>query len=113
MEYGKGQEVFYTRNLSGDTSGKSNSRQIRLDHECEETLQAYCSQEGILHSEGIRRGIKKLKYDVGDLEERVSMTEVGRLILGLRSSGWQEKDINDFLLYIAKGDAQYKPVTRK
>lgn len=37
------------------------------------------------------------------------MTETSRLILGLRSAGWSEKEINDFILYIELGDEQYKP----
>ena len=37
------------------------------------------------------------------------MTEVARLLLGLRAAGWSEKEINDFLLYIESGDEQYKP----
>ena len=35
--------------------------------------------------------------------------EVTRFILGLRDAGWTEKEINDFILYIATGDDQYKP----
>ena len=34
----------------------------------------------------------------------MTMTEISRLILGLREAGWAEKKINDFLLYIAGGD---------
>lgn len=37
------------------------------------------------------------------------MTENARLILGLKSAGWTEKEINDFILYIATGEDQYKP----
>lgn len=32
-----------------------------------------------------------------------------RIILGLRSAGWTEKAINDFMLFIESGDEQYKP----
>ncbi len=39
----------------------------------------------------------------------MNMTEVARLILGLRAAGWTEKEINDFVLYIASGEEQYKP----
>ena len=39
----------------------------------------------------------------------MNMQEASRVILGLRAAGWSEKDINDFILYIATGDEQYKP----
>ena len=39
----------------------------------------------------------------------MSMQEMTRFILGLRSAGWTEEKINDFILYIASGDEQYKP----
>ena len=39
----------------------------------------------------------------------MNMQENARLILGLRASGWDEKRINDFMLYIESGDEQYKP----
>lgn len=39
----------------------------------------------------------------------MNMTEVARLLIGLRSAGWTEKEINDFLLYIETGEEQYKP----
>ena len=39
----------------------------------------------------------------------MNMAEVARLILGLRSAGWSEKQINDFLLFIESGEEQYKP----
>lgn len=41
--------------------------------------------------------------------EDMNMTEVARLLLGLRAAGWSEKDINDFVLYIESGEEQYKP----
>jgi len=37
------------------------------------------------------------------------MQETARLILGLRSAGWDEKAINDFMLFIESGEEQYKP----
>ena len=37
------------------------------------------------------------------------MTEIARLLLGLRAAGWTEKEISDFVLYIESGEAQYKP----
>lgn len=39
----------------------------------------------------------------------MTMTEVARLIEGLRSAGWDEKKINDFLLFIESGKEEYKP----
>lgn len=41
--------------------------------------------------------------------EQMNMQENARLVLGLRSAGWSEKKINDFILYIATGEEQYKP----
>ena len=37
------------------------------------------------------------------------MQENARFILGLRSAGWTEKQINDFMLFIESGDEKYKP----
>ena len=39
----------------------------------------------------------------------MNMAENARFILGLRSAGWSEKKINDFMLYIETGEEQYKP----
>ena len=44
----------------------------------------------------------------------MNMTEVARLLLGLRAAGWTDKEINDtdiinFLLWIETGEEQYKP----
>jgi hypothetical protein len=39
----------------------------------------------------------------------MNMSEAARLILGLRAAGWEEKEINDFILFIETGDEQYKP----
>lgn len=39
----------------------------------------------------------------------MNMSETARLILGLRAAGWNEKDINDFILYIETGEEIYKP----
>ena len=43
---------------------KSKPRQVRLDSECKEILDKYCTQESSSEAEGIRRGIKKLKPDI-------------------------------------------------
>ena len=45
-------------------SPKKKPRQVRLDDECNEILEKYCSQEKIPQSEGIRRGIKRLREDI-------------------------------------------------
>lgn len=45
--------------------------------------------------------------------EDVTMTEIARLIEGLRSAGWEEKKINDFLLYIESGSEEFKPKEEK
>ena len=39
----------------------------------------------------------------------MNMSEAARLILGLREAGWDEKDINDFILYIETGDEKDRP----
>lgn len=39
----------------------------------------------------------------------MNIQEASRIILGLRSAGWTEKDINDFILYVESGDERYKP----
>lgn len=39
----------------------------------------------------------------------MNMQEAARVILGLRAAGWDEKDINDFILYIETGEDKYKP----
>lgn len=43
---------------------KLKPRQIRLDEQSSSILERYCRQEKITHSEGIRRGIKKLELDI-------------------------------------------------
>ncbi len=35
--------------------------------------------------------------------------ETTRFILGLRLAGWSDREINDFILYIALGDEKYRP----
>ena len=39
--------------------------------------------------------------------------EVIRIILGLRAIGVDEKDINDFILYVETGNEKYKPCKEK
>ncbi len=39
----------------------------------------------------------------------MNMQEFTRFVLGLRSAGWDEKKINDFIVYIGSGKEQYKP----
>ncbi len=43
---------------------KSNPIHVRLDDESIEILKKYCEQEKIAKTEGIRRGIAKLKSDI-------------------------------------------------
>lgn len=43
---------------------KSNPIHVRLDDESIEILKTYCEQEKIVKTEGIRRGIAKLKSDI-------------------------------------------------
>lgn len=43
----------------------------------------------------------------------MNMQETARFILGLRSAGWTEEQINDFVLYIETGEDQYKPKDNK
>lgn len=43
---------------------KSNPIHVRLDDESKAILQTYCEQEQITKTEGIRRGIQKLKSDI-------------------------------------------------
>lgn len=39
----------------------------------------------------------------------MNMSEVARLILGLRAKGWTGNQIDDFILWIETGEEQYKP----
>lgn len=43
---------------------KTSPIHVRLDEECNSILHEYCKQEEIPKTEGIRRGIKKLKGDI-------------------------------------------------
>jgi len=43
----------------------------------------------------------------------VNMAESSRLILGLRSKGWTDTEIADFILWIETGEDQYKPKGEK
>lgn len=42
----------------------------------------------------------------------MNMSEAARVILGLREAGWDEKSINDFILWVETGDDHYKPQKR-
>ena len=39
----------------------------------------------------------------------MNLQEASRIILGLRAAGWDEKSINDFILWVETGEEQYKP----
>jgi hypothetical protein len=41
------------------------------------------------------------------------MSETLRIILGLRAAGWDEKSINDFILWVETGEEIYKPKETK
>ena len=43
---------------------KSNPIHVRLDNESKEILETYCKQENISKTEGIRRGIQRLKPEI-------------------------------------------------
>lgn len=43
---------------------KSNSIHVRLDEETKEILKKYCEQENIAKTEGIRRGIHRLRSEI-------------------------------------------------
>lgn len=44
--------------------------------------------------------------------DNMNMQEASRVILGLRAAGWEEKDINDFILYVETGEEKYKPTQK-
>jgi hypothetical protein len=56
-----------------------------------------------------RQSLKGKGDDICDM----NMTEVARLLLGLRAAGWTDTEINDFVLYIETGEEQYKPKQRE
>ncbi len=39
--------------------------------------------------------------------------EATRIILGLREAGWNDREIDDFILWITIGEEQYKPKKSK
>lgn len=39
----------------------------------------------------------------------MNMKEASRMILGLRSAGWDDTKITNFILWVETGDEQYKP----
>ena len=43
----------------------------------------------------------------------MEMQEIARMIIGLRTVGWDEKYINDFILYVESGDEKYLPKSNK
>lgn len=43
----------------------------------------------------------------------MQMVEASRIILGLRAAGWDEKSINDFILWVETGEEQYKPAEKE
>lgn len=60
----------------------------------------------------VRNKLTSYQWQAGErrkMSKDMTMTEIARLIEGLRSAGWEEKKINDFLLYIESGAEEYKP----
>ncbi len=45
--------------------------------------------------------------------KNMNMAEASRIILGLRAAGWDEKSINDFILWVETGEEQYKPSAKE
>ena len=39
----------------------------------------------------------------------MTMSESARVILGLRSKGWSDTEIADFILWVETGEEQYRP----
>lgn len=39
----------------------------------------------------------------------MNMSESSRLIIGLRSKGWTDTEITNFILWVETGDDRYKP----
>lgn len=67
-----------------------------------------------MHIRFRRMAWRCLSFHIKEMKEMqgMNMTEVARLLLGLRAVGWSEKEINDFVLYIESGEEQYKPKKR-
>ena len=61
----------------------------------------------------LKRMVTRYELEKGENMEDMTMTEIARLIEGLRSAGWEEKKINDFLLYIESGSEEFKPKEEK
>lgn len=40
------------------------------------------------------------------------MSEVSRLILGLRAQGWSAEEIQDLILWIGTGEERYRPKSK-
>ena len=49
----------------------------------------------------------------GKEDKTMNMQEASRIILGLRAAGWDDKSINDFILWVETGDERYKPAEKK
>lgn len=53
------------------------------------------------------------RYTKGKEVVAMTMSEASRVILGLRAAGWDEKSINDFILWVETGEEQYKPTSKE
>ena len=49
----------------------------------------------------------------GKEDKIMNMQEASRIILALRAAGWDDKSINDFILWVETGDERYKPTVKK
>ena len=46
-------------------------------------------------------------------KEKPIIGKASRIILGLRAAGWANDEILDFILWIAAGEEQYRPIGSK
>ena len=43
----------------------------------------------------------------------MNVQEASRIILGLRAEGWDDKSIDDIILWVVTGDERYKPTVKE
>ena len=60
----RGEKVSPRTGRPKSNNPKSNPIHVRLDDETKEILENYCNQEKIAKTEGIRRGIHRLRPDI-------------------------------------------------
>ena len=54
-----------------------------------------------------------MESTAGKEDKIMNMQEASRIILALRAAGWDDKSINDFILWVETGDERYKPAGKK